>query len=140
MYRLGSDICVFLFEVGNTNQINTLRSGQNGRYFTDDIFIYIFLNENAWILIRISLNFIPKCRIINIPALVQIIAWRHPGDKPLSEPMMVRLLTSICVTQPQCVKAACGQLAVCINGSVDHTLVGAVGLFPMREQTLISIV
>ena len=40
----------------------------------------------------------------NIPALVQIMAWRRPGDKPLSEPMMVNLLTHICVTRPQWVK------------------------------------
>ena len=37
----------------------------------------------------------------NIPALVQIMAWRRPGDKPLSEAMMVSLLTHICVTLPQ---------------------------------------
>ena len=35
------------------------------------------------------------------PALVQIMAWRRSGDKPLSEPMMVSLLTHICVTRPQ---------------------------------------
>ena len=35
------------------------------------------------------------------PALVQIMAWRRPGDKPLSGPMMVSLLTHICVTRPQ---------------------------------------
>ena len=29
------------------------------------------------------------------------MAWRRPGDKPLSEPMMVSLLTHICVTRPQ---------------------------------------
>ena len=39
--------------------------------------------------------------INNISALVQIMAWRRPGDKPLSEPMMVSLLTHICVTRPQ---------------------------------------
>ena len=33
-----------------------------------------------------------------LPALVQIMAWRRPGDKPLSEPMEIRLLTHICVT------------------------------------------
>ena len=33
--------------------------------------------------------------------LVQIMAWRRSGDKPLSEPMMVSLLTHICVTRPQ---------------------------------------
>ena len=29
------------------------------------------------------------------------MAWRRPGDKPLSDPMMVSLLTHICVTRPQ---------------------------------------
>ena len=37
----------------------------------------------------ISLKCVPKVRINNIPALVQIMAWRRPGDKPLSEPMML---------------------------------------------------
>ena len=32
------------------------------------------------------------------------MAWRQIGDKPLSEPMMVNLLTHICVTRPQWVK------------------------------------
>ena len=30
------------------------------------------------------------------PTLVQVMAWRRPGDKPLPEPMMVRLPTHIC--------------------------------------------
>ena len=42
-----------------------------------------------------------KGPIENIPALVQIMAWRRPGDKPLSEPLMIRLSTHICVTRPQ---------------------------------------
>ena len=84
--------------------LNTLRPRQNGRHFADDIFKCIFLNENARISIKISLKFVPKARINNIPALVQIMAWRRPGDKPLSEPMMVILLTHICVTRPQWVK------------------------------------
>ena len=82
---------------------NTLRPRQNGRYFADDIFKCIFLNENAWISLNISLKFVPKVRIDNIPALVQIMAWRRSGTKPLSEPMMVSLLTHICITLPQCV-------------------------------------
>ena len=81
--------------------VNTLRPRQNWRYFADDIFKCIFLNENAWISLKISLKFVSKVRIDNIPALVQIMAWRRPGDKPLSEPMMVSLLTHICVTRPQ---------------------------------------
>ena len=43
-------------------------------------------------------------QVNNIPALVQIMARRHPGDKPLSEPMMVNLLTHLRVTRPQWVK------------------------------------
>ena len=70
------------------NEFDTLRPSQNGRYFTDDTFSRIFVNEN----VRISINFrlnLPKDPINNIPALVQIMAWRRPGDKPLSEPMMI---------------------------------------------------
>ena len=87
------------------SQFNTLRSRQDGRHFPDDIFKCIFLNENVWILIKISLKFVPKVPINNIPALVLIMAWRRPGDKPLSKPMMVNLPTHIiCVTRPQWVK------------------------------------
>ena len=84
--------------------VNTLRPRRNGRHFADDTFKRIFLNENVWIPIKISLKFVPKGPINNIPALVQIMAWRRPGDKPLSEPMMVILLTYISVTRPQWVK------------------------------------
>ena len=84
---------------------NTLRLRQNGHHFPDDIFKYIFLNENVWISIKISLKVVPNGPINNnIPALVQIMDWRPPCDKPLSEPMMVSLLTYICVTRPQWVK------------------------------------
>ena len=82
-------------------QINTLRPRQNGRHFADDTLKPIFLNENIQISIKISLKFVPKVPINNIPALVQIMAWHRPGDKPLSEPMMVCLLMHICVTRPQ---------------------------------------
>ena len=71
---------------------NTLRPRQNGHHFPDGIFKCNFLNENRWILIKISLEFVPKSPINNIPALIQIIAWHLPGDKPLSELIMVRLL------------------------------------------------
>ena len=84
---------------------NTLRPRQNGRHFADDIFKCIFLNENVWIPNKISLKFVLKGPINDIPALVQIMAWRRPGDKPLSEPMLVSLPTHICVTRPQWVNA-----------------------------------
>ena len=49
---------------------NTLRPKQNGRHFADDVFKYIFLNENMWIPVKISLKYVPKGPINNIPALV----------------------------------------------------------------------
>ena len=64
--------------------------GQNGRHLAGDIFKCIFLNENVPILLEISLKFVPMVQINNIPALVQIMAWRWPGDKPLSEPMLTQ--------------------------------------------------
>ena len=81
--------------------LNSLRPRQNGRLFADDTFRRIFLNENIRISTRDSLKFVPKGLINNIPALVLIMAWRRPGDKPLSEPMMVSLPTHICVARPQ---------------------------------------
>ena len=81
--------------------VNTLRQRQNGRHFPDDIFKWIFLNEHVWISINISLKFVPRGPINNIPTLVQVMAWRQSGDKPLSEPMMVRLPMHICITRSQ---------------------------------------
>ena len=51
--------------------------------------------------IKISLKFVPKGPIDNMLSLVQMMAWRWPGHKRLSEPMMVSLLTHICVNRPQ---------------------------------------
>ena len=77
---------------------------QESHHFEDDIFKCIFLNTNVLISIEISLKFIFKGPIRNIPSLVQILAWRRPGDKPLSEPMMIIYLTHICVSWLQWVK------------------------------------
>ena len=92
----------------SNRSINTLRPRQDGRYFADDVLKYIFLNENVWISLNIPLKFVPRGPINNIPALVQIMVWRRPGDKPLSEPMVVSLLTHICVTRPQCLDTSRG--------------------------------
>ena len=69
--------------------VNTLRLRQNGFHFADDIFKCIFLNENVWISLEFSLKIFPKVPINIIPALVQIMAKHRPGDKLLSESMMV---------------------------------------------------
>ena len=53
---------------------------------------------------KISLKFVSKCPINNIPTMAQIMAWHRPGDKPLSEIIMFSILTHICVARPQWVK------------------------------------
>ena len=63
-----------------------------------------FLMKMLGFRLKISLKFVPKGPINNNPALVQMMAWRRQGDKPLSDPMMGRLPTHICITRPQCVK------------------------------------
>ena len=64
--------------------------GQNARHFADDLFRCIFVNEKVCILIKISLKFVPMGPVNNNPALVQIMAWRRLGDKPLSEPKLTQ--------------------------------------------------
>ena len=98
--------CTFNFETwlqtaSFPKLLNTLKVRQNGRHFADDTLKRIFLNENAGISIQISMRSVNKGPINNIPALVWLKAWSRPGDKPLSEPMLVRLPTHICVTRPQ---------------------------------------
>ena len=66
--------------------------------FANDIFI--FFNGNIWLLNDLSLEFVSKVQLNNIPTLFYILTWRPPGDKPFSEPVMASLLTHICVTRP----------------------------------------
>ena len=75
-----------------------------------------FFNQNVQISINISMRFVPKGPINNIPALVQMMVWRRLGEKPLSEPM-VTLLTYICVAWPQWVK----RLKAVIRGNCPDT-------------------
>ena len=57
--------------------------------------------KNIWIPIKISLKFVAMSPVSKMSALVQIMAWCRPDDKPLSEPRMVCLQTHTCVTRPQ---------------------------------------
>ena len=70
------------------NELTHLPFDKMAAILADDIFNCIFLNESNRIPIKISLMFVPKGPINNIPALVQIMAWRRTGDKSLSEPTM----------------------------------------------------
>ena len=70
--------------------LNTLMPRQHGRYFIDDIFKCIFLNENVWILLTISLKLVPKFPINNFSnwqyssigsdnCLAATIIWSNDG-------------------------------------------------------------
>ena len=61
-------------------------------FLADDIFKCIFLNENDRIPNQISLKFIPSNPIDNKPVLVQVMAWRQIGDKPLPELMVTQFI------------------------------------------------
>ena len=100
------------YKWGMISSLNTLRPRQNGRHFADDIFKCISLNENICNSLNVLLNLVPKVRINNIPSLVQIVAWRRSGDKPLSEPMIVTVLTHICVTRLQWVSLKKGTVPI----------------------------
>ena len=109
--------------------VNTLR-------LRDDTFNCIFMNKNVRISLKFPLQFVPKGPINNIPLLVQRMAWRRPGDKPLSEPVMVSLLTQICVTRPQWVKLI--EAEWCIYASVKHTNIASDNsLLPVWHQAII---
>ena len=80
-----------------------------GRDIMDAIFQTTFSNGFSWMKIyefrlRFHWSLFLGVQFNNIPALVQIMAWRRPGDKPLFEPMLVFVPTHICVTRPQWVK------------------------------------
>ena len=95
---------LMLIVITHPHSVSTLRLRQNHCHFPDNIFKYIFFNENVWISIKISMKFVSKGPINNFAALIQIMSWQQPGGNPLSEPMMVSLLMRICVIQSQWVK------------------------------------
>ena len=118
-----------MYTISPRNPSQHIGPRQNGLHFPDDIFKFVFLDENVWISLKISLKFVTMERINNIPALVEIMAWRRPGDKPLSEPMIVRLQTHICVTRPQWDE---------IKLSFQHTCLLTPGLFIKWEHKLVE--
>ena len=58
--------------------------------FADNNFKSIFVDDKFCVSILISLKFVPKGPIDNKAALVQIMAWRRTGDKPLPELMLTQ--------------------------------------------------
>ena len=63
---MGMLYMTFLYQ----NDINSSPHGQNGRHFTYVSFSCIFVNEKIFILIEITLKFVPKGPIDNNPTFV----------------------------------------------------------------------
>ena len=63
---------------------------ENDWNLADDIFQYNLLTENDFILILISVKFIPKSPI-GIKSIRLYNSWVPWGDKPLSEPMVPKI-------------------------------------------------
>ena len=77
--------------------LNSSNPRQNVHHFADNILKCIFMREKNCILIQISLKFVHKGPIDNKSALVQVMAWRRTGDKPLPQPMLT-LFTDVKAT------------------------------------------
>ena len=54
------------------------------------------------------------------------MTWRQPGDKPLSESMLVRLQTHICVTRPQWVKYFGAEAGILDKNYVNNMISNAL--------------
>ena len=119
------------------DRVNILRPGQNGRHFPDDILKWIILGENVRISIQISRKFVARGPINNIPTLVHIMAWHQPGDKPLSEPKMVSLLTHVYVTRPQWVNLSVTDvMTICYLLNANCGLVTSYGDIDLDQHWL----
>ena len=57
---------------GNLLVVNMSRPEENGWYFADNFSKWIFLNVSLCVLIRMSLNYVPKDLINNKSTLVQV--------------------------------------------------------------------
>ena len=72
--------------------VNTSPLDKMAAILADDTFNCIFLNENNKIQIQISLKYVPRNPIDNKPELVQVMAWRRAGDKPLPGPIITQFI------------------------------------------------
>ena len=79
--------------------LNTLRLQHHVIHFADDIFKYIFLNENVWISVKISLKFVGP---INNIHRRQAIIWTNDGkftDAYMRHSASMSWLSAICVVR-----------------------------------------
>ena len=69
--------------------------------------------------------FVPKGLINKIPALFQMMAWRLPADKPLSEPMQTCKAQQVCglaQLQKWCISVMLKLMSFVLNFTVEKNL------------------
>ena len=71
--------------------VNTLGKEQNGRHFEDSFILFLYQNC-CNILIQIALPFVPKDPVHDQSAIAKTMFWCRTWYKPLSAPMMARLI------------------------------------------------
>ena len=64
---------------------------QNGCHFTNAISKWNFVNEKFYIVIQISLKFVPEGPIEDKTALAELMDWHWSSCKPLPKPIMTKL-------------------------------------------------
>ena len=82
---------------------NTLRPIQNSRHFPDDIFKYIFLNENIWISLKFSLRFVSMVLIDHIfmrENMKAVKAWKRHYKSVMRCEMFFFSICNKCHFQP----------------------------------------
>ena len=77
------------------HSINTFKPRHDGYHVANNIWSLIFFNENFWISIQISQQFVPRDPIVSKWVLVQVMAWHQTDKEPLSKSMMAYLLMHI---------------------------------------------
>ena len=78
-------------EVGIPKINSLIPPEQKGHHVAVVIFKCIFMDGLFLNFTQISLKFAPK-GLIDKSMLVQVMAWRRTGDKPLSEPMLTQFI------------------------------------------------
>ena len=68
------------YNYSDASRINTLRPNKIVAISQTTFSTAFSWMKDVWMSIKISLRFVPKVQINNIPALVQIMHWCHPGD------------------------------------------------------------
>ena len=101
---LYSCIYLFMYIVRNDEQdvwFNTSPPRHNGRQFANDTWKCIFISENVYDLIQISLTFVSKCPFDNMTALVHLMAWHRTQQvtSHWTKQCLPSSLTHICDTR-----------------------------------------